>query len=76
MQRYEGKTAIVTGAAHGIGAAIAARLAAEGARVLVADIDMAAATGHAQMIGNGALAMSVDVKDRAQVEGAVARAVA
>ena len=41
--RFDGKTAIVTGAAQGIGKAIAARLASEGARVVVADINEAGA---------------------------------
>ena len=39
MGRLEGKTAIVTGAARGIGAATVAKLAAEGARVVAADVD-------------------------------------
>src|SRR5688572_12149825 len=39
MERFEGKVAIVTGGARGIGAAIVARLASEGARILVADLD-------------------------------------
>ena len=41
--RFDGKTAIVTGAAQGIGKAIAARLAGDGARVVVADINEAGA---------------------------------
>ena len=45
--RFEGRTAIVTGAARGIGRAIAERLAGEGARVMIADIDEAAGTGAA-----------------------------
>lgn len=43
MERLKGKVAIVTGGGNGIGAAICQRLDAEGARVLVADIDLAAA---------------------------------
>ena len=42
-RRFEGKTAIVTGGGNGIGAAICQRLATEGARVVVADIDIDAA---------------------------------
>ena len=44
MSRFEGRTAVVTGGAKGIGAATAARLASEGAQVVVADFDEAAAT--------------------------------
>ena len=63
--RFEGQTAIVTGAARGIGAAIAARLAAEGARVVIADIDRDAAQATAQQIGERAAAQRLDVTDPA-----------
>ena len=43
MKRFEGRTAFITGGAHGIGRACARRLAAEGAAVVVADIDDEAA---------------------------------
>ncbi|MBA3644114.1 MAG: SDR family oxidoreductase, partial [Chloroflexia bacterium] len=59
--RFEGRTAIVTGAARGIGQAIAARLASEGARVAVADIDQAAAEAAVAEIGAGATAFVLDV---------------
>ncbi len=72
MTRLAGKTAIVTGGARGIGAAIASRFAAEGATVVVADIDLAAAQGHAAAIGG--LALPVDVANRASVEAMVADA--
>jgi NAD(P)-dependent dehydrogenase (short-subunit alcohol dehydrogenase family) len=49
--RFAGKVAIVTGAAHGIGAASAARLAAEGAAVVIADIDEAAGAATAESVG-------------------------
>ena len=43
MTRFQGKTALVTGGANGIGAATAKRLASEGSTVVVADFDEAAA---------------------------------
>jgi 3-oxoacyl-[acyl-carrier protein] reductase len=78
-KRLAGKVAIVTGAAHGIGAAIARRLADEGAKVLVADIDGGAAHVHADVIngaGGTASSISLDVRHRDQTEAAVERAIA
>ena len=74
MVRFEGQTAIVTGAARGIGEAVARRLVSEGARVLIADIDEAAAATTAQAIGNGALAHRLDVTSVESWTGAVERA--
>ncbi|MFJ8662284.1 SDR family NAD(P)-dependent oxidoreductase [Streptomyces sp. NPDC093795] len=73
-RRFEGYAALVTGAARGIGAATARRLAAEGARVLVTDIDEAEAGKTAADIP-GAVALRCDVGDRWSVEAAVAYAV-
>jgi 2-dehydro-3-deoxy-L-rhamnonate dehydrogenase (NAD+) len=67
------KTALVTGAARGIGFAIASRLASEGARVAVLDLDAAAAESAAEKIGGGALALTADVTKGAEVEAAVRR---
>ncbi len=73
-----GRTALVTGAARGIGRAIALRLAGEGARVAVADIDGAAA---AEVVDAGRsdglelLAVQLDVTDPASVQAAVAQVV-
>ena len=72
MTRFEGKTAVVTGGARGIGAATARRLASEGARVVVADFDEAAARGTADEIGG--IAVRCDVTSREDVEAAVAAA--
>ena len=55
-------TAIVTGAARGIGVAIARRLHAEGFRVVLADIDVAGAETIAAELGNPALALELDVR--------------
>jgi 3-oxoacyl-[acyl-carrier protein] reductase len=57
-----GKTAIVTGGASGIGKACAAALAAEGANVVVADLDRAAAEAVAGEIGPACVAVAVDVR--------------
>jgi pyridoxal 4-dehydrogenase len=65
--RFEGKVAIVTGAAQGIGKAIAVRLAQEGARVVVADVNVAGAEAVAAAIGNGAFAVECDVSADAAV---------
>ena len=72
MRRFEGRTALVTGGARGIGAATATRLAEEGAHVVVADFDEAAATETAERIGGRAV--RCDVTSRADVEAAVAAA--
>ena len=73
MTRFQGKTAVVTGGAKGIGAATARRLASEGATVVVADFDEAAAQETAQEIGGHAVRCDVTKLD--DVEAAVAKAV-
>ena len=69
--RFEGKNAVVTGGARGIGAATAERLASEGARVVIADFDEAGAQETAQRVGNGAVGVRCDVTKRDEVEAAV-----
>ncbi|MEU8624957.1 SDR family NAD(P)-dependent oxidoreductase [Streptomyces sp. NPDC048669] len=79
LARFEGYGVLITGAGQGIGAATARRLAAEGARVLVTDLDPDRAARVAAEIvaaGGGAEPLGCDVTDRAAVEAAVAHAVA
>jgi NAD(P)-dependent dehydrogenase (short-subunit alcohol dehydrogenase family) len=73
--RFTGKVAIVTGAARGIGAAIAGRFAAEGAKVAVVDLNASAAEETAAQLP-GAVGIACDVGDEAQVERCVAAVLA
>ncbi|GHG77997.1 3-oxoacyl-ACP reductase FabG [Streptomyces griseocarneus] len=76
MSTTEQRVAVVTGAARGIGAATAVRLAAEGRAVAVLDLDEAACADTVEKItaaGGRALAVGCDVSDSAQVDSAVAR---
>ena len=70
--RLEERVAIVTGAAAGIGAAIARAFCGEGARVVVADRDSEAAEATAKEIGHAAIAMRLDVTKEDQVRAVVA----
>ena len=74
---HAGRIALVTGAASGIGKAIATRLAAEGACVVIADLDHAKATEAAAELGNADVAVGVqaDVTDPEQVKTAMEEAV-
>jgi len=74
--RLEGKLALVTGAASGIGRETAARFAAEGARVALADLRADAARAAAQELGGNAFGLAIDVTRRESVETAMAEAVA
>ncbi|SMX26505.1 Sorbitol dehydrogenase [Pelagimonas phthalicica] len=71
MTRLAGKTALITGAARGIGLAFAKAYIAEGARVAIADIDLAAAQTAAAELGDGAVAVAMDVSDQGSIEQAV-----
>jgi NAD(P)-dependent dehydrogenase (short-subunit alcohol dehydrogenase family) len=72
--RLTGKRALVTGAANGIGRAIAIKLAQEGARVALLDDDAEALPGAVAEVAGGALALRADVGDEDQVAAAVAAA--
>jgi 3-hydroxybutyrate dehydrogenase len=78
--RLEGKVAIVTGAASGIGRAMAQRFAAEGASVVVADLDRTRSDSAAAEIRNAthgnAIGLAMDVTDEDSVEAATAATIA
>jgi NAD(P)-dependent dehydrogenase (short-subunit alcohol dehydrogenase family) len=71
MNRLQHKVALVTGAARGIGGAIAQAFAAEGARVIVSDIDEAAGRATAERLG--AAWLKLDVREELAWIGAMAR---
>ena len=72
MNRLEGKIAIVTGAARGLGRGIAERLAAEGAVVVVTDVNGEGAHETATELGGSAVGLACDVSDYDSVEALVA----
>ena len=75
MERLAGKRAIVTGAANGIGRAIAIRLASEGARVVIADVNEEDARGVADEIAGETLVHKTDVTRDGDIGALVARTV-
>jgi len=79
MMRFEGKSAIVTGAASGIGLATAMRLGSEGARVLIADLDLDKGNAAADEVRRAgapdAMAAVCNVAEEAAVERAVDAAI-
>jgi NAD(P)-dependent dehydrogenase (short-subunit alcohol dehydrogenase family) len=74
--RFAGKCTIVTGAASGIGLAVAKRLAAEGARVVIGDRNVEGLEAAARDIGDAATPVALDVADAASCRAMVERAVA
>jgi len=75
MKRLEGKTALITGSARGIGRAFAASYIREGARVVIADIDDKRAAQTAAELGSSALAVRMDVTDQSSIDGALGSAI-
>lgn len=75
MKRLEGKTALITGAARGIGFAFAKAYVREGAQVALADIDLDRATAAADEIGMSAIAVKMDVTDQSSIDAAVSESV-
>ena len=68
MKRLEGKSAIITGAARGIGLGFAEAYVREGARVAIADIDIDRARVAAEGLGPAAIAVEMDVTDQASID--------
>lgn len=71
MKEFKGKVAVITGAASGIGRAIAERCVSEGVNVVIADVDeagLASAEGEFKALGGNVLSVRTDVSKRSDVE--------
>jgi NAD(P)-dependent dehydrogenase (short-subunit alcohol dehydrogenase family) len=73
VRRFSGKSAVVTGGASGIGAAVVRRLASEGATVVIADIDEPGARRHADATDGDVRVAAVDIASEASVAALAAR---
>ena len=69
--RLENKTALITGAARGIGLEFAKSYLGEGARVCIADIDIDRARDEVEKLGECAFAVHLDVRDQQSIDTAV-----
>jgi 3alpha(or 20beta)-hydroxysteroid dehydrogenase len=72
MGRMDGKVALISGGAEGLGAAIAKLIVAEGGSVMLGDVQVDKVKATAAALGDSAAAVELDVRDRAQWERAVA----
>ncbi len=75
MNRLEGKSALITGAARGIGRGFAQAYLSEGAQVAIADINFEAAQATAVELGDKAYAVQIDVSDQDSIDAAIASVV-
>jgi NAD(P)-dependent dehydrogenase (short-subunit alcohol dehydrogenase family) len=75
MTRLAGKSALITGAARGIGRGFAEAYLREGATVAIADVNLDAARATAAELGDGAYAVHLDVTDQASIDACVAKVV-
>ena len=75
MKKLEGKTALITGAARGLGLAFAKAYVAEGAQVAIADINIERARSAAAEIGSAAIAVDLDVTKQQSIDRALAETI-
>lgn len=75
MNRLDGKTALITGAARGIGLGFAQAYVREGAKVVLADIEFERATKAAEELGNSAMAVRMDVTQQSSIDQAITTAI-